>query len=119
MGHTFTTTKHKLPSLANYEVFSMLTIVQNPVYSGLGHVGGASTHDIKLTTYKGQPYLSFYNGQDLIGGGRGHGIIMDSTYCTVATVQSRNGRTPNGIHEFTILPVGTAITTVLSLSNTT
>jgi len=31
----------------------MLMIVQNLVYSGFGHVGGASTHDIKLTTYKG------------------------------------------------------------------
>ena len=90
----------------------MPTIVQNLVYSGFGHVGGASTHDIKLTTYKGQPHLSFYNGKDLIGGGRGHGIIMDSTYRIVATVQSGNGRAPNDIHEFTVLPGGTAITTV-------
>lgn len=72
----------------------MLTIVQNLVYSGFGHVGGASTHDIRLTTYKGQPHPSFYNGQGLIGGGRGHGIIMDSIYHTVATVQSGNRRAP-------------------------
>ena len=101
--------RRKLPSLANYEVFSTLTIVQNLVYSGFGHVGGASTHDIKLTTYKGQPHLSYYNGKDLIGGGRGHSIIMDSTYRTAATV---HGRAPNDIHEFTVLPGCTAITTV-------
>jgi len=34
---------------------------------------------------------------------------MDSTYRTVATVQSGNGRAPNDIHEFTVL---LAITTV-------
>ena len=37
---------------------------------------------------------------------------MDSTFHIVATVQSGNGRAPNDIHEFTVLPGGTAITTV-------
>ena len=37
---------------------------------------------------------------------------MDSTFRIVATVQSGNGRAPNDINEFTVLPGGTAITTV-------
>jgi len=37
-----------------------------------------------------------------------HGIIVDSTYHTVATVSVRKQkRPPNDIHEFTVLPGGT------------
>ncbi|OCK96831.1 uncharacterized protein K441DRAFT_713633 [Cenococcum geophilum 1.58] len=98
---TSITAENCLAEVATLELVSAETVQNGPhiydhkgnlVYSGFGH-----------------PHLSFYNGQYLIGGGRGHGIIMDSTYRTAATVQSGNGRAPNDIHEFAVLP---AIATV-------
>lgn len=37
---------------------------------------------------------------------------MNEQYETVATVQTSNGRTSFDIHEFTVLPGGTALTTI-------
>ena len=90
----------------------MLTIVQNLVYGGFGHVGGASTHDIRLTTYKGQPHPSFYTDRILLV------VIEVMVLLWIApTTQSlrfslETEEPPNDIHEFTVLPGDTAITTV-------
>jgi len=37
---------------------------------------------------------------------------MDNSYSTVLTVQSGLGRAPSDVHEFSVLPGGTALTTI-------
>ena len=86
--------------------------MQNLVYSGYGATGGQLAHDLKLAEYKGKPVLTYFQGNDRQGGNRGHGVIMDSRYKTIASVQSGLGRAPMDVHEFTVLPNGTALTTI-------
>lgn len=59
---TSITAENCLAEVATLELVSAETVQNGPhiydhkgnlVYSGFGHVGGASTYDIKLTTYKG------------------------------------------------------------------
>ena len=84
----------------------------NLVFSGYGNQGGANTHDLKLTEYEGKPALSYGQIIDVHSGSRGHGVIVGKNYQTLATVFAGNGRTADDIHEFTVLPDGTALTTV-------
>ncbi|RLL97782.1 hypothetical protein CFD26_105312 [Aspergillus turcosus] len=83
----------------------------NLIYSGYGSSGGQYAHDLKLAEYKGKYYLTFFQGIATTIN-RGHGILMDETYTIVDTVQSGLGRTATDVHEFTVLPNGTAITTI-------
>lgn len=52
--------------------------------------------------------MTYYSGSDQVGGNRGQGIIMDSSYHTVQTVSSGFGRTSNDVHEFSVINGGTA-----------
>jgi hypothetical protein len=85
---------------------------QNLVYSGYGATGGQLAHDLKVAEYKGKTVLTYFQGNDRQGGNRGHGVIMDQKYKTIASVQSGLGRAPSDVHEFTVLPGGTALTTI-------
>ncbi|KAI9663785.1 MAG: hypothetical protein M1821_007275 [Bathelium mastoideum] len=84
----------------------------NLVFSGYGIEGGENTHDVKLTEYEGEPAISYGQIIDVSSGSRGHGVIMGKNYQTIATVYAGNGRTSNDIHEFTVLPDRTALTTI-------
>ena len=90
----------------------LANIDQNLVYSGYGSTGGEYAHDLKVQQYNGEPHLTFYEGNDGSEGNRGHGVIMDSSYAFVKTVNSGLGRAPIDVHEFTLLDNGNAITTI-------
>lgn len=70
------------------------------------------SHDVKLTSVNGKSFLTFFNGVDPTSGARGQGVVLDTSYRTVDTIHSGNGRAPNDIHEFTLKGDGTALTTV-------
>jgi hypothetical protein len=82
------------------------------VYSGYGSTGGQLAHNLKVAEYKGQPVLTYFQGNDRQGGNRGHGVIMDQHYNTIASVESGLGRASSDVHEFTVLPSGTALMTI-------
>lgn len=67
--------------------------------------------DIRLATFRGQPAMTWWEGQmDVIGFGRGEGVIVDSSYRELARVRAGNGRSID-IHEFLVTPQGTALFT--------
>ena len=84
------------------------------VYSGYGSTGGLNSENLKLAQYKGEPHLTFVNGDDQrpYSGSRAKGVILDRSYGVVATVNAGLGRTSNDVHEFTVLEDGTAIFTI-------
>ena len=84
------------------------------IYSGFGNSGGLNTDNLKIAQYQGAPHLTYFNGDDQLPlqGSRGHGVIMNNKYQTIATVTAGLGRTGNDEHEFTVLEDGTAIVTI-------
>ena len=86
--------------------------LQSLIYSGYGSAGPVLVADVKVDEYRGKPAMTFYSGNDKQSGNRGHGVIMNENYETVASVQTGNGRASADIHEFSILPGGTALTTI-------
>jgi hypothetical protein len=98
-------------AVPKFSVCSLITL-QGLIYSGFGATGGQLAHDLKVAEYEGQTVLTYYQGNDRQGGNRGHGVIMDQNYKTVASVQSGLGRAPADVHEFTVLPGGTALMTI-------
>jgi hypothetical protein len=67
--------------------------------------------DLKVQSYRGQPVLTWWEGQFLAGYGYGRGIIADSSYRTIATVKAAHDLAPD-LHEFVISPQNTALVTV-------
>jgi hypothetical protein len=65
-----------------------------------------------VAEYNGQRVLTYFQGNDRQGGNRGHGVIMDDRYHTIASVSPGLGRTSSDVHEFTVLQDGTALTTI-------
>ena len=47
-----------------------------------------------------------YQGNQLLGYARGHGLILDNTLTTVKTVQTGGGRPPADQHEFNVINGG-------------
>ena len=76
-------------------------------HSGFGIIGGISTTDFHVVDYNGLPnHLSLINANFGYGYGRGHSIILDSSYRIVAEVHTGNGRVSGDLHEFNVLPGG-------------
>lgn len=71
------------------------------------------TTNLQMQTYQSQPVLTWWQG-DLVlpeGYGRGTGIILDTDYNQVATVEAASGQMAD-LHEFVITPQDTALITV-------
>lgn len=69
--------------------------------------GAMNAHDFHVCEYQGRDnHLCMFEGNQELGYARGHGMILNDAYETVATVQSGNGRPPNDQHEFNVLPGG-------------
>jgi hypothetical protein len=69
------------------------------------------TTDVRLQHYRGQPVLTWWEGQVTLSGfGQGEGVVMDSSYREIARVRAANGRTID-MHEFVLTPEGTALFT--------
>jgi len=66
--------------------------------------------DLKVQSYRGQPVLTWWEGQVLAGYGEGRAVIADSSYRTIATVSAGHGLAAD-LHEFVISPQNTALIT--------
>ena len=47
--------------------------------------------DLKVQSYRGQPVLTWWEGQVIKGYGEGKAVIADTSYRTVATIDAGNG----------------------------
>jgi hypothetical protein len=75
-----------------------------PASKGMGRV------DLKVQRYRGNPVLTWWEGQIIRGTGKGQGIIADASYRTIATVNGGDGLQVD-LHEFVISPQDTALVT--------
>lgn len=66
--------------------------------------------DLKVQTYKGNDYLTFWHGGDSGWFGRGYYLMLDSSYNVFKNVTAA-GNLDGDLHEFQITPQGTALLT--------
>jgi hypothetical protein len=71
---------------------------------------GQGRMDLKVQTYRGQPVLTWWEGQVIKGYGEGRAVIADTSYRTIATIKAGNGLQAD-LHEFVISPQDTALIT--------
>lgn len=70
--------------------------------------------DLRVQQYQGEPVLTWWQGYQNAGLGKGEDVIYDDHYRQIATVQAGNGLQAD-LHEFTITPQGTALITAYRL----
>jgi Arylsulfotransferase (ASST) len=97
------------------------TAVQGPeIVDDLGRpvwfhavVGGDQVADFRVQRYRGEPVLTWWQGQSHTGPGHGEGVdyIVDRSYRVIATVNAGNGLAAD-THEFRLTPEGTALIVV-------
>ena len=91
------------------------TVVQGPeIIDELGRpvwfhaaTGGDQVADFRVQRYRGQPVLTWWQGQSHTGAGHGEGVdyILDRSYRVIATVNAGNGLAAD-THEFRLTPKG-------------
>ena len=64
--------------------------------------------DFRVQQLGGQPVLTWWQGFTNNGSGRGEGVIYNSQYQQIATVQAANGLQGMDLHEFLVTPQGDA-----------
>jgi hypothetical protein len=64
--------------------------------------------DFRVQQLGAQPVLTWWQGYTNNGSGRGEGIIYNSSYQQIATVQAGNGLQGMDLHEFLLTPQGDA-----------
>jgi Arylsulfotransferase (ASST) len=64
--------------------------------------------DFRVQQLGGQPVLTWWQGYTNNGSGRGEGVIYNSQYQQIATVQAGNGLQGVDLHEFLVTPQGDA-----------
>jgi len=64
--------------------------------------------DFRVQQLSGQPVLTWWQGYTNNGSGRGEGVIYNSAYQQIATVQAANGLQGMDLHEFLVTPQGDA-----------
>jgi hypothetical protein len=67
--------------------------------------------NLGVQSYQGQPVLTWWEGQILVGYGHGHVVIADSSYRTIATVEAGHGLFAD-LHDNLITPQNTMLITV-------
>ena len=86
---------------------------QNLVWSGFSQAGPSVTHDFRVCQWNGADHLCLYQGNQALGYARGHGVMMDSSFHIVNSVQTGGGLPPADQHEFHTLNGGkTALMTI-------
>jgi len=70
--------------------------------------------DLRVQQYQGHPVLTWWQGYQNAGLGKGEDVIYDNHYRLLATVAAGNGLHAD-LHEFTITPQGTALLTAYRL----
>jgi Arylsulfotransferase (ASST) len=81
----------------------------NPVWS-LAVPGSDEVTNFGVQTYQGKPALTWWQGNENAGSGRGEDLIYNSSYQKVATVKAANGLSADP-HEFQVTASGTALIT--------
>ncbi len=64
--------------------------------------------DFRVQQLGSQPVLTWWQGYTNNGSGRGEGVIYNSSYQQIATVQAGNGLQGMDLHEFLVTPQGDA-----------
>ena len=64
--------------------------------------------DFRVQQLGGQPVLTWWQGYTNNGSGRGEGVIYNTSYQQIATVQAANGLQGMDLHEFLLTPQGDA-----------
>jgi Arylsulfotransferase (ASST) len=64
--------------------------------------------DFRVQQYEGQPVLTWFQGYTNNGSGDGEGVIYNTSYQQIATVQAANGVRGMDLHEFLLTPQGDA-----------
>ena len=64
--------------------------------------------DFRVQTLNGQPVLTWWQGYTNNGSGRGEGVIYNTQYQQIGTVQAGNGLQGMDLHEFLVTPQGDA-----------
>ncbi|KAF2478341.1 uncharacterized protein BDR25DRAFT_365533 [Lindgomyces ingoldianus] len=81
----------------------------NVVWAATGY---EQTYNLMAQEYRGKQYLTFWSGNDAIGGhGNGQYIMLDSSYKEVARMKAANGLEAD-LHEFRFTDAGTALITI-------
>jgi Arylsulfotransferase (ASST) len=73
---------------------------------------GEGRIDLQVQSYRGQTVLTWWEGRVVKGVGYGKGVIADSSYRTIATINGGNGLQVD-LHEFVITPQDTALVTAV------
>lgn len=69
---------------------------------------GLGMTDLRVQEFEGKPVLTYWSGTGTGGHGQGSGIILDSSYKSVATVNTGNSMAAD-LHEFRLTDAGTAL----------
>ena len=86
-----------------------LVIVDNqgePVW--MNPVPGRSVHNLQVQRYRGEPVLTWWEGDFVAGHGNGEGVIADTTYREIARVRAAGSHQVD-LHAFRITPHDTAL----------
>jgi hypothetical protein len=70
--------------------------------------------DFRVQQLGNQPVLTWWQGYTNNGSGRGEGVIYNSSYQQIATVQAGNGLQGMDLHEFLVTPQGDAYIVAVS-----
>lgn len=69
-----------------------------------------SAANFRVAVYRGEPVLTWWEGTDPDGLGRGTHVVADAHYRVIARVPAGEGM-PTDLHEFLVSPSGTALVT--------
>ncbi|EMR65261.1 hypothetical protein UCREL1_7756 [Eutypa lata UCREL1] len=72
-------------------------------------------YNLMVQEYKGEKYITFWGGDDTVGGhGAGKAFMLDKNYEVFKEIEAANGRKAD-LHDFRITAEGTALLTVYEL----
>ena len=70
--------------------------------------GDLQAYNLAVQRYEGKPVLTWWQGEQASGLGRGEGVIYDTAYRPLATVRAGNGYAQD-LHDFRLTSHGTAL----------
>jgi hypothetical protein len=70
--------------------------------------GKSAVAALRVSVYRGQPVLTWWEGATNQGLGEGSFVVMDQTYREIARFEAAGGR-PSDLHELILTPRGTAL----------
>ena len=77
--------------------------------------GDLQAYNLAVQRYEGKPVLTWWQGEQASGLGRGEGVIYDTAYRRLATVRAGNGYAED-LHDFRLTSHGTALIDAYNLA---